>query len=147
MPEQIEAKLPNEPSALIRLALGDLEKAEQSPDYEIEMGTWHDSYGGICEVCFAGTVIAGTLEGDPQADLSPSSYDVATRAKLNALDDLRCGSVASAIDVLALYDVVDDQALEITDGLSFVATHYDNSPEAFKREMGELADKLEEVGY
>jgi hypothetical protein len=40
-----KVKLPKKPSALLRLALADLEKAEKSPRVKINMGEWHETNG------------------------------------------------------------------------------------------------------
>lgn len=44
-------------SGLIRLALADLRKCEQSPKYKINMDDWHVP-NSRCSVCLAGSVMA-----------------------------------------------------------------------------------------
>lgn len=106
--------LPNKASALITVALDDLQKAEASPDYVIEMGVWHTP-GGLmrgadsrCAVCMAGAVMAGTLGASIHKDMGPAHYRCDTERTdrhhiaemLNALDDLRLGELELFINLV-----------------------------------------------
>lgn len=113
----MSAQLPDKPSDLIDLALGDLEKCEAAPDrFKVNMGEWCRQKSGDrrCEVCLAGSVLTQTLgfTFDRAEDLeafdasdggvvaTPEDFDERTEAKLLALDSLRCGNVSEAVDAL-----------------------------------------------
>lgn len=90
---------PKKVSALIRLALGDLERAEGAPGYVVDMDQWHDSSWGEeeeCAVCLAGSVMAFSLRAPKDEDLVPSNFDPVWNAALKALDALRKGDCRSA---------------------------------------------------
>ena len=53
----LDANLPSKLSDVILIALEDLEKAEKSKEYEIDMDDWYKP-NGVCKVCFAGAVMA-----------------------------------------------------------------------------------------
>lgn len=82
-------KLPTKPSNLILLALSDLAWIEKSKRYTVDMLKWHEVYNHKCSVCFAGSVMARTLEANRKEDLSPSSFPLKTRMSLNALNSFR----------------------------------------------------------
>lgn len=111
--------LPNKASELIRLAIGDLEKAEASERYVIDMGNWHTPenlikgslYSDKCAICLAGAVMAFSLDIDPGIHCEPVDLDAVNGWKLRALI-----------------------------GGSFDA--YEQSPEEFKKKMREMADAL-----
>lgn len=91
-------KLPDKPSELLQLALNDLEAAEASGQYNIDMSYWHspgpqgrpmrdfpghsgdnrDVYkNSLCTVCMAGSVLAMTLELEPTTHALVKDDDVA----------------------------------------------------------------------
>lgn len=95
-------KLPDKPSALIRLALRDLEKCERSSKYKVEMAYWHDP-NGKCKVCLAGSVIAKTLGVKPNQQLHPDDCtDNDTRRKLFALNAFRLGGIHGGLDEMGI---------------------------------------------
>lgn len=100
MPTKAKSKkpvtLPDKPSALIRLALQDLEKAEKSRLYAIEMRDWH-APKGVCEVCFAGSVMAYSLGAKRHDLVTPRYFDDDTRRKLIALNFFRCGRIEDGL--------------------------------------------------
>lgn len=92
-------KLPHKPSAPLRLALDDLEKAARDPRYEVNMGAWHDPMddeAGKCAVCLAGAAMAGTLGADPDAYFAPEDFPECT-GRLEALESLRCFDLEQAL--------------------------------------------------
>lgn len=97
--------LPDQPSALIRLALSDLQRAEQDPDCEVDMAAWVSRRSdGTCVVCLAGAVMGYSLALWPRGRgtmVLPTDLPEA-RAKLRALDDFRRGEVLSAFGWLSL---------------------------------------------
>ena len=146
-------QLPDRPSELLRLAVNDLEKAERSPKYEIEMGHWHFPLDDdLCTVCMAGAVMAFTLDvpHDEEYAVLSRSFDADTRGKLHALDDFRRGYVGDALRILGMHD-------ELTTEELFSLTHwvnshnnfsdYTNYPTEFKMYQRELANRLEQLGH
>lgn len=98
-------KLPDVLSDLIELAINDLEWVESRPGYRVIMDTvWHsyaDSYDH-CAVCFAGAVMAHTLELPREYSINPTlgPFTGPTVRLLSALDAARRGDW-----VHALYEV------------------------------------------
>lgn len=101
-------KLPDKPSELLSLALEDLQKCEKDPRYSIDMDVWHegeDMWLGIslpCYVCMAGALMVHELDADIHKILLPDTFDDDTEIKLLAVDDLRRGHVATALDILGI---------------------------------------------
>lgn len=129
-------KLPTKPSELIRLALGDLRKCEDDPDYIIDMISWHEPGRNTCYVCLAGAVMAKSLGADRYHDFEPDSFaDV--EYLLFALDHFRAGDIRSGLTNLGFPD----------DGFSDrVIIPYGIDSEKFHKQMHVLADDLEKVG-
>jgi hypothetical protein len=100
--------LPNTLSGLIFVGLKDLEKAERSPRYKVDMGKWHEpsDTGKFCSVCFAGAVMAGTLGASPLANMEKDAFWDGIEDKLEALDDLRTGFVSDAAGCLYRIGVI-----------------------------------------
>lgn len=95
-------KLPDKPSALIRLALRDLEKCERSPKYKVEMAYWHDP-NGKCKVCLAGSVMAKSLGVGPNQQLHPQDLeDADTQRKLFALNAFRVGGIHGGLEEMGI---------------------------------------------
>lgn len=104
--------LPELPSTILKLAMDDLNQIEKTAGYRVDMGTWHqrraDEWIGddiispdlLCHVCLAGAVMANTLKAPIGKRAEPEMYPAATANKLRALDKLRTGCVASALEIL-----------------------------------------------
>src|SRR5688572_23601272 len=92
--------LPKVPSALIRLAIADLEKCEATPGYIVDMAFWHYP-AKQCWVCLAGAVMAMSLGADASADMEPSDY-VDERNKLLAINNFRRGYIEEGLAQLGL---------------------------------------------
>ena len=131
--------LPNDPSELIRLAIADLEKVEHDERYSVNMNAWHEPIEEVCCVCLAGALMAGTLNGDPGSCLDPRDFDGPTRAKLWALNSLGRGNVLAAFTGLGLGLVYERGRRPY----SFLICRYRDDPDSFKRDMLELASRLE----
>lgn len=133
-------KLPDTPSALIRLALLDLEKCEKSKRYEVNMGEWHTP-NGVCKVCLAGSVMAQTMHCSPQKLLVPNSefFDRDTYTKLSALNEFRTGSIE-----FGFYDIGIDKPDSIPNDMDVADYHL--GPTRFKRDMRKLATMLAKEG-
>lgn len=132
-----ETKLPDKPSALIRVALRDLEACEKDPRYEIEMDYWHQA-NGVCKVCLAGSVMAKSLGAPP--DKSLGSYDFDEDGKLVALDYFRLGWIKDG-----LYQMTGGPVPTSLRKDRRIAS-YSDDPADFKRDMNALADELEAQG-
>src|SRR5690242_14702523 len=92
----MKTKLPEKLSELILVALADLEAVERDPDYLVEMCSWHEP-NGKCKVCFAGSVMARSLNAPLRKFVRPGSYDLHTESRLLALDRVRQGWVCCAL--------------------------------------------------
>jgi len=93
-------KLPDKMSELLTIAMLDLEKAENTPRYTIDMSAWHEP-NGHCRVCLAGSVMAMRLGVEDTVSATPGSMaDADTRRKLSAINSLRCGDIRSAYSVM-----------------------------------------------
>lgn len=136
-------KLPEKLSDLIELALRDLRKVEKDERYRVNMYSWHEpTLSGKCLVCFAGAVMAGTLETPINKDVLPSRFDEHTAARLNALNEVRCGLIRQALDSVGenvdIEFVVYDNPRPI---------EYKKDPEGFYTDLSDLALRLREAGY
>ena len=132
------------PSTLIRLAIADLEKCEDDEGYVIDMDTWHGDNGEYkCVVCFAGAVMAQTLNAPIGANLSPSQIDNVVGYKsaraLRALDYFRNGDLISGWGELLM-----DGPCPLMD--QYVVSYWSN-PEGFKSAMHEIAQNFATEGY
>lgn len=141
-----EIKLPDKMSELLKVAVDDLEQIEKDPNYRINMAQWHAPTGDKCEVCLAGATLATRgiprdVEIDPSTPIN-SAEGIKVYDKLCAINSLRTGSVNTAAEYLGITD---------TSRLSKIKhvamTRYEHGPEAFKRELRELAADLEQYGY
>lgn len=95
--------LPNKLSALIRVSVGDLDKVLADRKYDIDMNGWHYPTGdGKCAVCLAGAVIAKTFDRLPSADVDPDDFGSDDRMRLFALNHVRVGDVAGALDQMGV---------------------------------------------
>ncbi len=129
--------LPDKPSELIRLALKDLEACERSPNYFVDMDTWHKPLFGQCAVCLAGAVMARTLGINRDADVSPPDLGAATDDRLSALDALRLGEIGEALVNLNIARPPEMPARVP------MACYHDGDPADFKNDMFELATLFE----
>jgi len=137
--------LPNKPSELIRLALIDLHRAENTPGYIVKMYTWHeqDAELGRCVVCLAGSVMAMRLGSDINETVWPDSFGVETGNKLAALDSFRKGRVREGFEDMDIEWEWDNSNIPAV----FPVEKYEYDPKLFKRDMNELANMLEREGY
>ena len=141
--------LPNKASALIRLGLEDLAKCEESSSYVVLMSKWHRG-GGFgnaepCAVCLAGSVMAQSLDVEFWEEAAPGDFDGATRNKLHALDDFRCGYVLAGL--MSFYDPEGIPSDRTFDSWSdWTVPRYRDDPKQWRRAMKELADYLEGEG-
>lgn len=87
---------------LLAFALHDFEKVLEDRRYRIDMAVWHmpSRSGKTCNVCLAGSVMAKSLAADRQVEQAPCFYADAERRRLAALNMLRVGDIASAVQAL-----------------------------------------------
>ena len=83
-----ETQLPELLSDLIELAVADVRRLDRDI-YDPEYDSWHETERLGCEVCFAGAVMAGTLEHPFYQDADPITFTVYNRIRLYALDESR----------------------------------------------------------
>lgn len=93
--------LPEKLSALIRVAVADLEKVESDRQYKVKMSSWHCPVAGRCEVCLAGAVMAMSLGAPVGASCLPNGFEDEDRG-LRALDYVRQGYVSVTLGVLGV---------------------------------------------
>ena len=78
-------------SDLLQVAINDA-RALDPRIYRPNSITWHDADAQEqCQVCLAGSVIAGTLAATPDQTLSPDHFSSDTPGKLEALNFMRRG--------------------------------------------------------
>jgi len=135
-------KLPKKPSALVKLALSDLNRVERSKGYTVDMKRFH-SGGRTCRVCFAGAVMAKSLGLAKNETWLPGDFDREVRSALWALDALRSGEVGEALEELEIEGHLNEN--DECD-LDRKVTPYKVSPADFRADMRELVRDLEEVG-
>jgi hypothetical protein len=85
---------PSTHSALIRLAVHDLEKVERDKRYEIDMRAWHapgTPDNNVCYVCFAGSVMANSLNAPLNEYRSPNQFSDKWYRAFIFLNNIRMG--------------------------------------------------------
>ena len=140
--------LPNKPSALLRLAVGDAKKIERTPGYRLNMSVWHTGAGdnSDCEVCLAGSVMACTLKLDRTRSAGPGHADPGIEQKLNFINDMREGNL-DAIENAVLFD--DDGVKDKVNAIGrFISNHYNfGNDRAPWWVYLKAADRLEALGF
>ena len=152
--------LPDRPSALLKLAVEDMQKVLARPGYRFRGATWFQKdFKGGCTVCMAGAVMAGTLAvpapAKPGEELSPGSLadgrlEGPERKKLAALERARSGRVLDYIqngfpDLYAALTV--DQAKAAAVATAIIMPGYDRvGGRAGDGDYLAAADVLEGVG-
>lgn len=148
-----EVILPRKLSALVRIALRDIRKAEKAADkYIIDMSTYHEptqivcqredtntiiSTQNVCVVCAAGSVMAFSLGAKIDQELEPYKFP-GNRQQLEAINNLRLGDVGNAYAYLNGGDVP-----KKVWGLQTIMPNYDlKNPEPFHKAMEKLQAKL-----
>ncbi len=95
------AALPETMAGLLEVAIKDARKLDRSI-YHPYHNDWHDadSSSSHCEICLAGSVIAGSLKIAPSLTVSSLSFDKRTEDLLDALDNMRMGLWSKAFDLI-----------------------------------------------
>ena len=147
--------LPDAPHELVLLAISDLEKVSGDDRYVVCMGRWHSPVSDVehlkdnsentqCAVCFAGSVMAKTLNVDIDRDVKSLSKvfkkDTDTVNKLMALDFIRMGDVRKALDQIT------SLSKEFSFGIPFHVDvpKYSEDREGFISSMRYISNILEE---
>lgn len=132
-----QISLPDKPSALIRLALRDLEKVERSRRYKVDMDVYHVP-NGHCRVCFAGSVMAYTLKVAKDFN-SIDAFFLPESKKMHALDAARRGDIECLFEYLGT-----PKPKKLPDYVR--VSYYDQDPKLFKRDMRKMATLLAKHG-
>ena len=132
---------PKRMSEALRLAVSDLVEAEQSPIHVVNMEYFHTQLDGFCHVCFAGSVIASTLEADPTTNTDERRFGYEWRQVFMFLDAVRDGDIEEAKRRFH-GGGSDYYGGKNTLGI----TKYHEDPDQFKTDMLDLADLLESEG-
>lgn len=143
-------QLPNKLSECIKVALHDLELCKNDDRYVINFKKWHDttniSPGQFntnifkCSVCFAGSVMAKTLQADIKTTCIPSDFSYEDQIRLNALDDIRQGYVKSALYIMGIGLNLFGPSIENIENIDVNENNYDE----FVRDMHKIITMLEE---
>ena len=141
----VVTRLPRTPSALIRMAVDDLEALEATPGFGIDMTTFlTQMLDGTCAVCLAGASMVRRLDGmnmltsTKKFGLVPACFP-GNEEQLAALDEFRMWDIEAGCYSLGLSAPEDHY--ELTS-----AGDYKDDPAQFKADMRKLADELEERG-
>lgn len=146
-------RAPRKLSAAIRLGLADLAKVERSDKYEVDMSTWYRARGSKCAVCFAGAVMAKTLNAVPLEDDDDSvawrdRFGTAWEGVIFALDAARQGFVGCAMSDMnpkkphePFFKLGDEYLKQFG-----YPPAYDEDPAGFRKSMRQMAKWLEARG-
>ena len=130
--------LPSKPSALIRVALADLQKCEKDKRYGIDMGDWHQPHAKLCcVVCLAGSVMAQSLGAQIGESRTPDDWSNTVARQLFALDDFRQGDVSDGLEVLGFSSERRKTS---------IPEYEHDDPVPFHKAMNDMADMLEREG-
>lgn len=151
--EQKMKQAPKKLSAAILLALADLEAVEKDPRYIVKMYDWHVpsemSTSLKCEVCFAGSVMAKSLNSAIGNAVYPADFGKAWCKVFKALNYVRCGDIQPALDRFYSDASPNIGALAYPDWFGFKYAfnenelNYEENPVAFKDAMFDVATMLE----
>ena len=109
-------KPPDTLGELLTLALDDLGSLDRDL-YCALSSDWHNPFGldGLCGVCLAGAVIAGTLGAEPEEHRIPSECPREWEDALCALDSIRVGMLVEAWHALTQVPDVEREPLDLID--------------------------------
>lgn len=107
------AALPSTMAGILESAIDDARKLDKSIYYP-HFQQWHESQShavlSVCQVCLAGSLIAGKLQVSSSDSLTPSCFDNRTHRLLLAIDDMRNGEWVYAFN--RIYGCTPGEALE-----------------------------------
>ena len=147
-------KMPEKPSAGLRVAVHDLERCEKHPDYEISMDAWHSpclmgTGKTVCEVCLGGSVLARKKD-NPQFDSMNSSEEISR--KIQAMDFFRSGWITEGVKEYYYHDPTFHLTAKLIEDIKPIVygfknwVEYGENPNKFKKNLLDVADKLEALG-
>ena len=144
--------LPDLPSAILRIALEDLEKVSKDSLYIVNPHEWHQPQPGInpCHVCLAGAVMAKTLKVPPSETRAPLDYDLNLRAKLKFIDSVRIQDVYEGLLGLRTENIIQIEQKERfaiqkrVNGTLGIYNHTLKRGEIYPDDIAKIADILEE---
>jgi hypothetical protein len=136
-------------SELIEIGLNDLEKCEKSNEYEVDMSKWHEFNPNLekCMVCFAGSVMAQTLDSFIGDDLTPSKFDEDWGRRLNALNQVRMGNLITAYGILHDISTLPVVVIDMSNKHQSSYCAYGFDPIQFKSWLRLVIDNLKEAGF
>lgn len=140
----------NTPSILIKIALEDLEKCEQSELYKIEMSSWYISEeynSNECLVCLAGSVLAQNF----QEELSYFSSD----ELYNGIDPFNIPDIENKLYALNLFregllkEAFKKLNIKMPKNMvsPYIISDYHKNSKLFKKDLLDLIKYLESYGY
>ena len=92
--------LPNSVSGLLETAIEDARSLDRKA-YLPHYGEWHSMNDqGRCEICLAGSVLAGTLDYEPGHQVLTYNLELEVQTKIDALNSMRTGDWSSAFEVM-----------------------------------------------
>jgi hypothetical protein len=131
----LAGSLPDTLSALMRVAMSDLERVENDANYRVDMSCWHVHHKDLCSVCLAGSVLTRTL--DPvETYRFNDCFDL--DRKLTAIDYARSGCVECAVLLLTGNERCGFPDRKIA--------RYEDSPALFRDDINRLIRDLESSG-
>ncbi|MEO0449071.1 MAG: HNH endonuclease signature motif containing protein [Pseudomonadota bacterium] len=136
---------PKRMSEAIRMAVADLCAAEASPHYRVDMEEWHVSWGKVCHVCFAGSVMSQRLEMPFDRHVRNDWCPVVPELNswLHVFQFLNCIRQGELETAKLAWLGERPGPIEYND---LEVTQYEDDSEQFKADMLALADRLEAEG-
>ena len=106
--------LPSTLSELLVTAIADARKLDRS-QYQPRYRTWHFPHSqGFCEVCLAGSFVAGTLGCSPSREAPPWTFPRNAVAMIEALNAIRSGAWLEAYRVFHQRNATFTVAIRLT---------------------------------
>ena len=140
---------PEKPSDILRMGLDDLEKVEADPRFKVHMADWWREEEGFCRVCFAGSVMAKTLDTPVGAGMTYE--DIVGATGPYRLEWQRAFGLLNAIrkyDFTFLHSGYRFQLYYIHLLYQKFPAHsgsYLSAPEKFKTNMRKIVESLREI--
>lgn len=145
-------RAPKRLSTAMRIALADIRKVEKDPRYQVNMHFWHRPIlsgplvpGGEtvrCQVCFAGSVMAKTLDYDPNKSVYGTEEAESGWDKVfTALNYAHIGEVKNALEDLGR------NAEKLKPGQVYIPVfRYEENPVLWRKDMFKIVHMLERMG-
>lgn len=139
-------------SWVLRTAADDLEELANDGRYTIDMDIYHNKYSdGMCHICMAGAVMAGTLECNIDDDMFPQHFTDEIRKALRALDVFRDGAIEDAFSKIngteSIYFCFEDKFGSYDANITFEGRLSPEETQHLINYAREWADKFEAKGY